>query len=347
MSAPMEQHDDGIVMPPDEDAPSHRSDSSIDSDSDSDDSYRPDFEALHAEQVARMRATLQSSYPPIEETDFDAIVGPAEPTFTATWKNEDEELMLLEWNSSHEKKAYACIDVDNASLTTLWKVCMRMFRCTPLDLISPLLNLKYGSSTVVFSQEFCDALTPLIVHAIWQGSAQRLAMVLQYAVICRTDDRRPWKPKFRGFGLDLLVSSMDKHSSMPQPIHKMHHEARQRVDQRGQDSGIMSDVMYEVGEIVSEMSLEDMTVTAGCTVYKGHEVYCVTTQDVELVTMAICYAASGVFRTVNDTYELFQEALDNDDPPNAQQIRDFYQRAGRQQLRVLAMAEKRRARPKS
>lgn len=63
--------------------------------------------------------------------------------------------------------------------------------------------------------------------------------------------------------------------------------------------------MYEIGEIVSEMSL-DVTTTAGCTVYKGHEVYCVTTQDVELVTMAVNYAAWGVFTTVNDAYELFQ-----------------------------------------
>lgn len=226
MSTPMEQHDDDdIDMPSNEDAATtHQSDSDVNSGSDSDgnsdsDSSQYDFEALHAREVAEMRAFLQSRYQPIEETDFDAIVGPAEPTFTAIWKKEDEDLMLLEWDSSLGKKAYACIDVENASLTTLWKVCMRILRCTPLDPISPLLNLKYGTSSVVFSREFCDALAPLIVHGVWQGSAQHLAMILQYAVICRTDDRRPWKLEFHCFALDHLVSSMGERSSMLQPIH--------------------------------------------------------------------------------------------------------------------------------
>ncbi|RSL59912.1 hypothetical protein CEP54_007065 [Fusarium duplospermum] len=335
MSAPTEQHsDDGITMPPNKaTAPSQQSDPDSgtdgDPDNDSDGDYPSyDPEEHHPRDVTQMRAWLQSKRKPIEEADLDAILGPAQPTFTATWKKQDEDLMILEWDSSPEKKAYACIDVENASLITLWKVCMRILRCSPLDLISPLLNLKYHSSSVVFSEEFCDALAPLIVHPIL------------------ANDRRPWRPEFLSPALEILVSSMRKHSSMPQPIHRMHCEARQRADQRRQDPGYMSDIMYEVGKIVNEMP-QHTTSTANCTLYKEHEVYCVISQDVKTVTMAIRRALWSM-KTVKDAYEVFQQALDDDnDPPNAQQIREFYERAGRHQLRLLAMAEKRRAKSES
>ncbi|RSM12444.1 hypothetical protein CDV31_006285 [Fusarium ambrosium] len=106
---------------------------------------------------------------------------------------------------------------------------------------------------------------------------------------------------------------------MLQPTHQMHHEARQRVDPQNEHRYTLSEVLYQIGEIVGEMPVL-MTSTANCTVYKGHEVYCVIGQDVKVVTMAIDRAAWGALRRVDRTYKLFQEALeslDNDPPDGA------------------------------
>lgn len=289
--------------------------------------------------LSRMREYLTSTRPLVQGTELDDIVGPVQPVFTAKWTQQDEDKMMDEWNSSPEKESYASMR-PNPSLKALWKVCMRIFRCTPLDLLSPLLQLRYNAS-VVLAQKFCNALSPLIPHPVWKGSAWRLAMALQYAIICRTDDRRPWRLEPICPALKRLNSSIRrvKGSKMPFPIHQMHHEARAAAVSNRDDPSAMSDILDQIGDTVEEMLAGKGPRAAGETTCKGHEVYCVTNQDLIAVTKALDRVTSGgyrMFARVEECYEAFKQARDSYDAPSTDQLRDFHERAGRQQLRRLA-----------
>ncbi|KAJ6782842.1 hypothetical protein PWT90_02841 [Aphanocladium album] len=89
----------------------------------------------------------------------------------------------------------------------LYKSCLFHLRCTPFDIVGVRYNMVFQKDTRVtpdaetcqdFSQVFCDRLDQLIAHPAWnvgtpEARVDALATAIQYAVILRTDDRRPWQ----------------------------------------------------------------------------------------------------------------------------------------------------------
>ncbi|KAH7210900.1 uncharacterized protein BKA55DRAFT_720002 [Fusarium redolens] len=47
-------------------------------------------------------------------------------------------------------------------------------------------------TNVIYSVNFCHALTSLIVHPCFEENADKLVQALQYAIVCRLDDRHLW-----------------------------------------------------------------------------------------------------------------------------------------------------------
>ncbi|AEO67381.1 uncharacterized protein THITE_109854 [Thermothielavioides terrestris NRRL 8126] len=96
------------------------------------------------------------------------------------------------------------LDLDrNKDILTLYKACLRLLRCLPEDIISCQFDLEYdtdqnrtsktnGRPGLVWSATFCDALTALIVHPLFEGEVAVLAAAIQYAVIVDTGDPGPF-----------------------------------------------------------------------------------------------------------------------------------------------------------
>ncbi|KAJ4262941.1 hypothetical protein NW762_006554 [Fusarium torreyae] len=145
--------------------------------------------------------SLNDDFPTIENIDF---MRRRHPQFGHRW-TEDEDALAYTSSLAHEQIEDLASDIrakkrgDYSRLTTLWKVCLRVFRCSPFELLSPRHNLDFlpvtgpkNDSPAVWNQTFCDELSHIITHNVWDGEVASLRAALQYAVICRTDDRRRW-----------------------------------------------------------------------------------------------------------------------------------------------------------
>ncbi|KAI8660112.1 hypothetical protein NCS57_00987600 [Fusarium keratoplasticum] len=299
--------------------------------------------AISKDTLKATRSFLEKRRPPVREEDVDKYVGPTAPPLNNMWTQQDEDAMMAEWNASPEKVVYASINGPNGVITTMWKVCLRVFRCSPLALISPRQGLRYQplagpSQAGLWSREFCNRLTALFVYPVWQGRPIRLAMLLQYAVICRTDDRRPWIPHPSCNALANLRQSMEqnKGSQLLQSVHKMHKEARALAIQAGQVPCTLSDLFLAIHRTVKGWTFDRIPEVV--TSSSGFEVYSVTIHDLKVVAAAI---NATINCTVDEAYEAFKTAKGSGlEIPKASQLREFYERAAQQQLRQIAMAHR-------
>ncbi|KAK2061647.1 hypothetical protein LY76DRAFT_633866 [Colletotrichum caudatum] len=122
---------------------------------------------------------------PLEEGELDTLL-PAElpgDQYDDDWTGSDEE----EQPQEVEDGEYALLAINDKSSTmkSLFKVTLRFFRMTPLEIISPKHYLN----------PFCLSLKTLIVHPIFNKNFKLLVMVIKYAAIVRTNDCRTWPYK--------------------------------------------------------------------------------------------------------------------------------------------------------
>ncbi|KAH7485771.1 hypothetical protein FOMA001_g5652 [Fusarium oxysporum f. sp. matthiolae] len=81
-----------------------------------------------------------------------------------------------------------------AHFAFLFKICMRKCDENPICLFSPVRGLRAETHQPIWGHTFCIELCRLMSHPVFEmEGTNNLTLILQYAVICRTDDRRPWK----------------------------------------------------------------------------------------------------------------------------------------------------------
>ena len=129
------------------------------------------------------------------------IIGPLQtPPFDDSWTQADEDHQKQIWSEALE--AISNLDPTNHSrLITTWKLCYRLYKTSPFGLFSPMRGLCYlpnseeqsQTSTMLWNLKFCEDLNRLLTHRAWMGNVDVVVTLLQYAVICRTDDRRVWQ----------------------------------------------------------------------------------------------------------------------------------------------------------
>ncbi|KAJ4206469.1 hypothetical protein NW759_014255 [Fusarium solani] len=299
--------------------------------------------ALSKNSLKATRSFLEKYRPPVREEDVDKLVGPTAPPLNDKWTQQDEDAMMAEWDASPEKVVYASINGPNGVIATMWKVCLRVLRRSPLDVISPLEGLSYqplaaASQAGMWSREFCNRLTALIAYPLWRGSPRRLVIALQYAVICRTDDRRPWKPWYDCPALINLGQSMDQveDSELPQSVHRMHKNARASAAKAGDEPSTLSDLLVSIHRTVQGWNFD--RVPESVTSHKGLDVYSVNVHDLKVLGAAIDSHSS--FST-DEAYQVFKIAKGSGvEIPKASQLREFYERASRHQLRRIMMTQR-------
>lgn len=157
----------------------------------------------------------------------NSILGPVQPIIDDEWSTDDEAWFMSTWEKSSSKPALETISQDHAHLLKLWKTCCKILKVSPLSIISPRHGLVYAveslrpetespnnSQRQLWSEHFCKVLLKLTCHSFWKADARNLTAAIQYAVICRDDDRRPWKLASSNSSCEAMQTMSDIVSSV-------------------------------------------------------------------------------------------------------------------------------------
>ncbi|EAA32500.1 hypothetical protein GE21DRAFT_6767 [Neurospora crassa] len=131
----------------------------------------------------------------------------------------------------------------NTHMQSLWKLTPKFMGCVPISIICPERLLEYGSEHepipvgnhfVVhpnWPPRFCDHLRFLVVHPVFNRSPSLLALAIQYAVKCRTNDRRRWPVQDpTGDRYISLLATAFRNGHRQTKIEDIHRDVRQQME---------------------------------------------------------------------------------------------------------------------
>ncbi|SCN96814.1 uncharacterized protein FFE2_08607 [Fusarium fujikuroi] len=218
------------------------------------------------DSMSRVQARqMLSRHPPLEyssQEESSFYEGLVDWPRTYEWSDDDKAAVAEEWRRSDVRMASSNLDTPQySSLSLLFKISLRLYRTTPIVLLSPIMGMRYQSvstnpnaSKWIMSKDFCMILSRLMVHPCWEEDIDSLALALRWAVIYRLDSRRKWF-----VGLDypcpVIQRTLDnvescKGRSSSNSYHEMHKAERERASDRGKSLSILSDILYKLGETV-------------------------------------------------------------------------------------------------
>ncbi|WZH47769.1 uncharacterized protein QYS62_008928 [Fusarium acuminatum] len=187
----------------------------------------------------------------------------------------------------------------------LWKICLDILHIGPYSLFSPLRGLHADTSLTYYNETFSQELCRLVTHGAIAGSRRRLTLLLQFAVICRIDDRRHWNmPVTHGIealqGLHKAIATSE--DPLPTSIPDMFNNLLLRnLPGRSNEanSGHLPEgppyewscetlpvLMSHLSCIAREKSSTD-AFGPNVTIYQGFDVYSVSTIDLQNIRKAI------------------------------------------------------------
>ncbi|KAL5598133.1 hypothetical protein FOBRF1_011926 [Fusarium oxysporum] len=224
-------------------------------------------DAIHRVKARRML----EKYSPLRDTgdDLDGYYRELVSWHVdAQWGPEDDDAIAVEWDQSPQKaNSLVFKPAQHGSLLTLFKVCLRLYKTTPITILSPYHSLRYHpvspngmGNKWVYSKSFCDELTALIVHPFWESDADLFATALQWTVICRLDDRRLWSGRLNKpcTALDSVYEEVQRcyehNEALSCSYHEMHASERELILERGESPGEWSDLFYRIGELASKVT---------------------------------------------------------------------------------------------
>lgn len=199
----------------------------------------------------------------LQQDIFNHRAGKAHPALVYTrprseWSNSLEKEAAKLWEAAQEDGQLTISPCAESRYRSLWKVCLHYAACTPWDIVGERYRLRFQSlelpdTSLVFSRDFCEQLSQIVTHSIWprpfEGAlAMNIAIALQYTVILRTGDPRPWNPA--PDSEDDLYKLMRKHEKKePMPIR---HDRIRQVCARWQiNLSVMSDIFLALEKTVS------------------------------------------------------------------------------------------------
>ncbi|KAH7254257.1 uncharacterized protein BKA55DRAFT_539090 [Fusarium redolens] len=224
------------------------------------------------ETTQRQLISITYTRPRITVACVSAYVGPDVATFDANWTHADERAQGYE--GSAEKRAISKMTLgSHGRQLTFWKVTDK-------------------TSMAVWDQMFCREFADIMSHHVWNGDIDVLVTLLQYTVICRTDDRRRWQVPTTmveaGPTVRLRTELQTYLAPLPTSIHELHKDIR---DNRSPAiiHCPLSNLMMTIAEVEADRR-ESGHYTRWNTVkqfHDGYEVYGVTIADLGIIKEAI------------------------------------------------------------
>lgn len=158
-------------------------------------------------------------YPSGTADDFKQLI-PA-PQYDDFWTQADQDELEQQVKGDRDfQKRCGVVGF----VASLWKTVYRFTGRLATDIIGPRSGLEFKSDSHLgdgpsWTQKFCEAMTAVVLHPFFNLSTEKMSLALQWAVICRTDDKR--KRELSGCGDDLflrtLVSVITKHQDGTRP----------------------------------------------------------------------------------------------------------------------------------
>ncbi|QGI66656.1 hypothetical protein CEK27_010627 [Fusarium fujikuroi] len=214
------------------------------------------------------------------------------------WDPEDDDAIDEEWEQSPQKANSKFTPSQHSSFLTMFKVCLRLFKSTPVAIFSPYHSLRYCSlapngygNEWIYTKPFCDDFTDIMKHPFWESNTDLLAAALQWTVICRLDDRRLWSGRLDKPcpALDSVYAEVkrchEQNVELSCSYHEMHVSERERILERGESPCEWSDLFYQIGELASEHTATKPK--PALMELLGLKVLPVTIHDLKLLTNAL------------------------------------------------------------
>ncbi|RBQ77309.1 hypothetical protein FVER14953_06609 [Fusarium verticillioides] len=184
----------------------------------------------------------------------------------SAWDAEDDDAIDAQWERCGQRaNSIEFKPSQHSALLTMFKVCLRLFKSTPIQILSPYYSLRYypvsnngTGNKWIYTKTFCDDFTALMVHPFWDSDTDLFATALQWTVISRLGDDRLWTGHLNKPcpALDYVYSEVElctgAQVSLPCSYHEMHVSERDRILERGESPGEWSDLFYEIGELASK-----------------------------------------------------------------------------------------------
>jgi hypothetical protein len=248
----------------------------------------------------------------------------------------------------------------------LWKICLHILSIDPYSLFSPLRGLHADTSLTYYGNAFSLELCRLITHGAIAGNPQRLALLLQFAVICRTDDRRRWNPPVT-HGVKALQRLRKAITTSENPLPVSIPDMLNILPLKGlpgrsneASSGYLPEgplyewscqtlpaLMNHLSCIAREGSSTDAS-GPNVTIYKGFDVYSVTTVDLQNIRKAIDTVSifnspkSDLSFSVQSYFDMYKSRMHLDDhaPRDINQLKMFMKISSRGNHQKIVDAHK-------
>ncbi|KAK3986993.1 hypothetical protein QBC44DRAFT_401443 [Cladorrhinum sp. PSN332] len=196
----------------------------------------------------------------------------------------------------------------NTVVQQLWRLVPRFMRCTPLELFdSRLIRVKMTGQTFnvgigreihspIWPRNFCERLRTLVVHPFFASSPSLLAVVVQYVIKLRTNDRRHWP--LRHETSDKFLDEMAQAFSQAHPTKasfQIHREVRERFPHGMATQSPISGLLSELEKNTTPAKTPAESSTA------PFEPYVVATSDLTAIQRALdgWVTATGAKQCVN------------------------------------------------
>ncbi|KIL86606.1 hypothetical protein FAVG1_09861 [Fusarium avenaceum] len=248
----------------------------------------------------------------------------------------------------------------------LWKICLHILHFGPYSLFSPLRKLHADTSLTYYNETFSQELCRLITHGAIAGNRKRLTLLLQFAVICRTDDRRHWNlpvthdvEVLKGLRKAIATSEDPLPTSIPDMLNSL-----LLGELPGRSNEVTSDKLPEgppyswncetLPALMSHLSCiareKSSTDASGpnVTIYQGFDVYSVSTIDLQNIRKAIDIVSifnspkSDLSFSVQSYFDMYKSRwpLNDRAPRNRKELKRFIKDSYRDNYRKIIDAQK-------
>ncbi|KAF5603653.1 hypothetical protein FPCIR_1250 [Fusarium pseudocircinatum] len=265
------------------------------------------------------------------------------------WSQAQEDGMNRLWEKTDHKEAVGGMmnskgKTTQAHLLTLFKVCLRVFGMSPIRFLSFSHGVEYlgeRGSSAIFSKAYSDELARLIVHPAFNGKNHNLAIVMQYAVICRIDDRRLWPDTTSTLACPALtkmteVMNESENGESENSIHRTHMECRRECAREGKTPSKISDLLFAVGETVKKSTVKGIEVPEEAKTYRGLPVRSVSLYDLKHIKKTLdetTWPYEAWNCTTTEALYSYQLVINQPDAPNGEELPTYYERAHKRKLR--------------
>lgn len=230
------------------------------------DAIADDMRELMAPQILEAIKNTRDDYAPTTSDNKDPAAHTAaverfralipQPRFDEGW-TEDDEAELVERAEGDAEFNHLC--TFESHIGGVFKTAYKFMNCLATDIIGPKTLIKFVSDHATskhrrWARAFCTHLQRLIVQAVFGRNPAKLALAIQWAVICRTKDRRRWRLS----GCDdeflrILAAVVDKHqdgSKSPKLLRRMALEIF-RSKYPGREDSVWCQLLQRIGEVVA------------------------------------------------------------------------------------------------